>query len=134
MPSPVLEAGFISLQTSRRRAARKPYAGTGTGAVSGAALGLLAGPAAPIAVPIMATFGAIVGGAGQAILQADAAQEEDKRGATLHHQQVSTETIVAQAGYTTPRGRQENPRKGRRCLREKRNRASKSFSSQCLSF
>lgn len=53
----------------------------------------------------MATFGAIVGGAGQAILQADAAQEDDKRGATFHHQQVSIETNVAQAGYTAPRER-----------------------------
>ncbi|GJP54206.1 hypothetical protein CLOM_g13301 [Closterium sp. NIES-68] len=61
----------VAAQTRKRRQESRPYTGAGAGAASGAALGLLAGPAAPVVVPVMATFGALVGGAGQVMLEAD---------------------------------------------------------------
>eukprot|EP00271_Cylindrocystis_brebissonii_P008358 TRINITY_DN2254_c0_g1_i1.p1 TRINITY_DN2254_c0_g1~~TRINITY_DN2254_c0_g1_i1.p1 ORF type:complete len:1958 (-),score=356.45 TRINITY_DN2254_c0_g1_i1:258-5252(-) len=59
----------VAAQTKKRRAESRPYTGAGAGVASGAALGLLAGPASVVAVPVMATFGLIVGGAGQVMLE-----------------------------------------------------------------
>lgn len=55
----------------RMSSARKPYAGAGAGAASGAALGLLAGPGSLVAVPVMATFGALIGSASQGMIDTE---------------------------------------------------------------
>lgn len=66
-------------QLRERRAESRPYVGAASGAASGAALGLLTGPAAPAAVPLMATIGAVVGGAGQVLLEEDSQETDSGR-------------------------------------------------------